>query len=65
MFVVDSVYPSVCHKHCFSFLFLDRIEPFLDRQFIMTRSTKRCSYVFELGLLTPKIYFPKFAQNRL
>jgi len=34
-----------------SFLFLDGIEPFLGRQFIMTPhpSTKRCSYIFDLG----------------
>jgi len=28
-------------------------------------STKRCSSVFELGPLTPKIYSPTLAQNRL
>jgi len=28
-------------------------------------STKRCSYIFDLGPVTPKIYSPKFAQNRL
>jgi len=49
----------------FFFLFLDGIERFLSRHFIMTPSTKLCSYIFYLGPLTPKIYSPKFAQNRL
>jgi len=48
-----------------SFLFLGGIQPFLGRQFTMTPSTKRCSYIFDLGPLKPKIYSPKFAQNRL
>jgi len=51
-----------------SFLFLYGIEPFFDRQFSkfsMCRSKKRCSLIFDLGPLTPKIYSPKFAQNRL
>jgi len=37
----------------------------VNHQFTMTPSTKRCFYIFDLGPLTPKIYFPKFAQNRL
>ena len=48
-----------------SFLFLDGIEQFFGRQFSMTPSTKRCSSIFNLGPLTPKIYSPKFAENRL
>jgi len=31
-----------------------------DRWFSMWRSTKRCSSIFDLGSLTPKIYSPKF-----
>jgi len=45
------------------FLFLDGIEPFFGRQFSMCPSTKRCSSIFDLGPLTPKIYSPKFAQK--
>ena len=43
-----------------SFLFLDGIEPFFGCKFSMTPSTKRCSSIFDLGPLTPKIYSPKF-----
>jgi len=43
-----------------SFLFLDGIEPFFGRQFSVWHSTKRCSSIFDLGPLTPKIYSPKF-----
>jgi len=35
------------------------------RHFSMTKTTKRCFSNFHLGTLTPKIYSPKFAQNRL
>ena len=54
-----SVPMSVCHapSNCF-FLFFGR-------QFSIWHSTKRCSSIFDLGFLTPKIYSPKFAQNRL
>jgi len=48
-----------------SFLFLDGIAPFFGHQFSMTPCTKRCSSIFDLGPLMPKIYSPKFAQNRL
>jgi len=48
-----------------SFLFLDGMELFFGREFSMTPSTKRCSSIFDLGSLTPKMYSPKFAQNRL
>ena len=48
-----------------SFLFLDGIEPIFGRQFFMWRSTKRCCPIFDLGPLTPKMYSPKVAQNRL
>jgi len=52
-----SVCQSVCRKLQIdsSFLFLDGIEPFFGRQFSMTPSTKRCSSIFDLDLLTPKI----------
>jgi len=62
-----SVCPSVCLSQTLTllFLFLDGIELLFDRQFSMTKSTKRCSSIFDLGPLTPKIYSPKFAQNRL
>jgi len=43
-----------------SFLFLDGIEPFFDRKFSMTPSTKRCSSIFDLDPITPKIYSPEF-----
>jgi len=39
--------PSVCHKSFF--LFLDGIQPFLGHQFSMTKTTKRCSSIFDLG----------------
>jgi len=60
---IDSVCPSVCHtpSNCF-FFFVSR---FFRRQFSMCPSIKRCSSSFDLGPLTPKIYSPKFAQNRL
>jgi len=63
-----TVCPDVCLSHSFilaSFLFLNGIEPFFGRHFSMWRSTKRCSSIFDLGPLMPKIYSPKFAQNRL
>ena len=47
-----SVCPSVCHKNfklLLLLLFLDGLEPFFGRQFIMTPSTKRCSSIFDLG----------------
>ena len=63
---IDSVCPSVLcpdvclsvtkTSNCFSFLFLNGIEPLFGRQFSMTPSTKRCSSTFDLGPLTPKIY---------
>jgi len=43
-----------------SSLFFYGIEPFSGRRFSMSHSTKRCSSIFDLGLLTPKIYSPKF-----
>jgi len=57
-FVVDSVCQSVTNIDS-SFLFLSGIEPFLGHQFSMTKTTKRCSSIFDLGPLTPKIYSPK------
>ena len=70
-----SVCPDVTLSGCLSvfhklqiasyFLFLDGIEPFFGRQLSMTPSTKLVSSIFDLGPLMPKIYSPKFAQNRL
>jgi len=61
---------SVCMTVCLSvtnidssFLFLNGIEPFFDRKFSMTKTTKRCASIFDLGPLMPKIYSQKFAQN--
>jgi len=52
------------HKNRFLFfLFFDGIEPFLRRQFSVNPSTKRCSSIFDLGPITPKIYSPKFDQK--
>ena len=49
-FVVD----SVCHKHWF-FLFVYRWNrAIFGRQFSMTKTTKRCSSIFDLGLQRPK-----------
>ena len=61
------VHLSVCLSvtNIASFLFLDGNEPFLGHQFSMTKTTKRCSSIFALDPLTPKIYSAKFAQNRL
>jgi len=63
-FVVDSVCPSVHLSVTLllqidSFLFLDGIEPFFGHHLSMWHSTKRCSTIFDLGCLTPKIYSPK------
>jgi len=44
----------------FFFLFLDGIEPFLAVS-SPCGTTKRCSSIFDLSPLTPKIYSPKFA----
>ena len=62
-----SVCLSVCHKLqiASSFLFLNGIQSLFGRQFSMTPSTKLFSSIFDSGPLTPKIYSPKFAQNRL
>ena len=42
-----------------SVLFLDGIELFLGRQFSVTKTTKRCSSIFNLGPLTPNFYSRK------
>jgi len=57
------VCPSVCLSvtNIASFLFLDGIEPFLGHQFSITKTTKHCSSIFDLGPLTPIIYYPKFS----
>jgi len=60
-----SVRLSQSFKLLLLFLFLDGIEPFFGRQFSMTPYTKRSSSIFDLGPLTPKIYSPKFTENRL
>ena len=64
MSTIDSVCLSVMLLQIASF-FLDGIEPFFGRHFSVCPSTKRCSSIFDLGPLMPKIYSPKFAQNRL
>ena len=46
-----------------SFLFSDGIEPFFGSYFSVTPSTKRCSSIFDLGPLTPKIDSRKFEQK--
>jgi len=57
----------VCHapSNRFFFLFLDGIKPFLGRQFSVWHSTKRCSSIFDLGPLTPKILAKKSPITRL
>jgi len=55
-----SVPLSVALLQIASFLFLDKIKPFFRCQFSMWHSTKRCSSIFDLGAVTPKIYSPKF-----
>ena len=47
-----------------SFLFLNGIEPFLAVSSKCGTLQKRCSSIFDLDPLTPKIYSPKVAQNR-
>jgi len=64
----DSVCLSVCHtklQTASSFFVSQWNRSIFGHQFSMTPSTKRCSSIFDLGPLTPKIYFPKFAQNCL
>jgi len=46
-------------------MFLDGIEPFFAHQFSMTKTTKRCSSIFDLGTLTPNIYSPKLLAKTL
>jgi len=65
-----SICPDVCLcvtplQIASSFLFLGAVEPFFGCHFSMWHSTKCCSSIFDLGPLMPKIYYPKFAQNRL
>ena len=57
----------VCHapSNCFFFLVSRWIRAIFGHHFYMCPSTKRCSSIFDLDPLTPKIYFPKYAQNRL
>ena len=67
-FVVDSVCMYVCMSVTLlqidsSSLFIDGIEPFFGRQFFMWHSTKRCSSIFDLGPITPKIYSQKFGKK--
>ena len=53
------VCPSVCHKHCF-FFFASRIS-MESSHFLatVTKTTKSCSSIFDLGPLMPKSYSPK------
>jgi len=63
---------SVCLSLCLSrsfkllllFCFLMKSSHFWLCHLSMCPSTKPCSSIFDLGPLTPKIYSPKFAQNR-
>jgi len=52
----------VCHAPSNQFFFCFSMESshFFGHQFSMWHSTKRCSSIFALGPLTPKIYSPKF-----
>ena len=52
----------VCHapSNRFFFFVSRRNRAVFVRQFSMWHSTKRCSSIFDLGPLTPKIYSPKF-----
>jgi len=61
------IWANFSQKSILLFLFVYGIEPFLGRQFSMWHSIKRCSSIFDLGPLTPKIYSPKleFAKNHL
>ena len=54
-------------KHRFFFFVSRRNRAIFGRHFSMWHSTKRCSSIFDLGPLTPKIDSPKFAlaQNRI
>jgi len=55
----------VSHPFTLLLLFVSRWnQAIFGRQFSMTPSTKRFSSIFDLGPQTPKIYSPKFAQNR-
>ena len=60
---------DVCLSCCFKLLLLFCLSMesshFFGHQFSMWHSTKRCFSIFDLGPLMPKIYSPKFAQNRL
>jgi len=56
----------VCHAPSNCFFFVSQWNrAIFGHHFPMWHSTKRCSSIFDLGPLTPKIYSPKFAQNRL
>jgi len=55
----QNLLPKICHPKIqivSYFLFLYGIEPFFGHQFSMSHSTKRCSLIFDFGLLTPKIW---------
>jgi len=69
-----STIDSVCLSGCLSvtllqvassFLFLNGIEPFFDRQFSMCPSTKLFSSIFDLGPLKPKIIRTKSPISQL
>jgi len=54
---IDSVCLSVCHapSNCFFFIVSRWNRAIFGHYFSMTPSTKRCSYIFDLGPLMPKI----------
>ena len=55
---------SVCHTPSNCFFYVSRWNrAIFGHQFSMWHSTKRCSSIFDLGPLTPKIYSTKFTKN--
>jgi len=62
IFVVDSVCLFVTLLQIDSSFFISRWNrAIFHRHFSMCHSAKRCSSIFDLGPLTPKIYSPKLA----
>jgi len=55
---------SVWRKRCFFFFFVSLWNRAISWPSVLhDKATKRCSSIFGLGPLTPKIYFPKFAKK--
>jgi len=53
------IWATFSQKSILLFSFVYGIEPFLGRQFSMWHSIKRCSSIFDLRPITPKIHSPK------